>query len=95
MNIDDSVPDIYRSNNLKLKTIKRPRILKSHHSYIARYKKVIYLARNPIDVLKPYYIFKLKFKKINHSDELFISFIDDLIYVRIDDFGNWNSNICS
>ena len=49
------IPDIYKNTEKDLKVIKRPRVLKSHEYYDPRQKKLIYLVRDPRDVVISYY----------------------------------------
>jgi hypothetical protein len=59
VNIERLVPDIYQNRELFLWTLARPRILKSHERFDCRYKRVIYIVRDPRDVLISYYNYAL------------------------------------
>jgi len=93
--IDEVVPDIYRMSDKQLLNVRRPRIIKSHHSYDHRYKKVIYIVRNPEDVLVSYFYFHLKFqsKKYFEDMESFDKFTNDFVTGKLDDFGTWGDNV--
>jgi len=60
LNIEHKIPDIYCTRNRELKRIPRPRLLKSHEVFDARYKKVIYIVRDPRDVAVSYYYWNVK-----------------------------------
>src|ERR671925_279845 len=49
-NIESRVPEIYLWRDRDLRKLSRPRILKSHEYFDPRYKKTIYIARDPRDV---------------------------------------------
>ena len=93
-NVDTIVPDIYRLPDKNLLEINRPRLLKSHHSYDARYPKVIYIVRNPVDVCVSYYYFKLKFIKRNNNLN-FTDYFENFLDGNLDDFGSWSYNVSS
>lgn len=95
--VDKVVPDIYRMSDRQLRKIRRPRIIKSHHPFDSRYKKVIYIVRNPEDVLSSYFYFHLKYKSNKYSDnrDSFLEFTYDFVRGNLDDFGTWNENVSS
>ena len=92
INMDDIVPDIYKKNNNDLKKIKRPRYLKSHHPFDSRYPKVIYIVRNPKDVLISNYYYYLKFHP-NDKKASFNAYYKEFMNKGVNDFGNWGSNV--
>lgn len=57
MNITDFVPDIHVSRNISSTPFRKPgyRIIKSHDKFNPMYKKIIYLWRDPVEVMKSYY----------------------------------------
>lgn len=71
-NIREFIPDIYVSRYIpqKLKFEPFPRIIKSHEKYNLCYKRVIWLIRDPRDVMVSYWHFYKKFyvKQIALSD---------------------------
>lgn len=60
LNIDYLVPDVINITQRELDRIPRPRLMKTHHYFDPRYKKVIYIVRDPRDVVVSYYYFHLK-----------------------------------
>lgn len=90
-NVEQKVPDIYQNSDGKLLKLKSPRILKSHEYFDPRYKKVIYIVRDPRDVLVSYYEFKRKMGGI--GEEVGIDqFTSDFIGGSADPFGTWGEN---
>jgi Sulfotransferase domain len=59
-NVETKLPDIYRCSNRALLQTARPRILKSHEAFDARYPRVIYVVRDPRDVAVSKYRWSIK-----------------------------------
>ena len=93
-NIEQKVPDIYQNLDSKLLKIERPRILKSHEYLDPRYKKVIYIVRDPRDVAVSYYYHAIKFGDIA-ADYPMSSFVTRFIDGKIDPYGTWYENVAS
>lgn len=66
-NIESLIPDIYAHSRRYLKRISRPRILKSHEYFDPRYKRVLYIVRDPRDVALSSYYFHLKQRQIEEQ----------------------------
>jgi hypothetical protein len=67
-NIERLIPDTSSQSSRTLKRTPRPRIVKSHEYFDARYPKVIYIVRDPRDVALSYYDFS---RKSRHFDDSF------------------------
>jgi hypothetical protein len=93
-NIENKIPDIYKNTNRKLLQISPPRILKSHEYFDPRYKKVIYIVRDPRDVAVSYYYHCIKFRIIKQTDKM-DRFLNQFIEGKIDNFGSWEENVGS
>ncbi|MGA3195758.1 MAG: sulfotransferase domain-containing protein [Terriglobales bacterium] len=71
-----------------LRTLPRPRILKSHEPFDARFKKVIYLVRDPRDVAVSEYHFDLK-KRYIAADMTLEQFIKPFLAGETSSYGSW------
>ncbi|MGA8814608.1 MAG: sulfotransferase domain-containing protein [Candidatus Sulfotelmatobacter sp.] len=98
-NVEDRLPSLYLYSNRKLR--KLPRILKSHDCFDPRYKTVIYIVRDPRDVLVSayHYAVKLRILPANQPIEDFIPGLLDgtfrsgfLVDPR---WGSWHDNVAS
>src|SRR5216117_3316416 len=49
-NIERRIPEIYFNPDHVMRRLSRPRILKSHECFQPRYKRIIYIVRDPRDV---------------------------------------------
>jgi len=65
LNVERVIPDTSALSNRYLERIPRPRIIKSHQFFDARYKRVIYIVRDPRDVVLSYYNFQRKYGEID------------------------------
>jgi hypothetical protein len=64
LSVERLVPDMYKSSDRVLRNLPRPRILKSHECFDPRYKKVIYIVRDPRDVAVSNYHWELKLRSV-------------------------------
>lgn len=91
-NLERNVPDIYQNSSRVLKKQLRPRILKSHEYLDPRYRKVIYIVRDPRDVAISYYHFLIKMRSIDEDCSM-SAYIDRFIRGRLDPFGSWRDHV--
>lgn len=71
-----------------LRKLPRPRILKSHEPYDRRYRKVLYLVRDPRDVVVSEYHFNLKKRYIN-PDVSLEEFGQRFLQGETSSYGSW------
>jgi sulfotransferase family protein len=93
-NIENVVPDIYNSTNRQLKRLPRPRILKSHEPFDPRYKRLIYIVRDPRDVALSYYHFHVKFRRIEEGYPI-EEYVPRFIAGEFHTYGSWGENVAS
>ena len=93
--LESRIPEIYDVTDRALRRFPRPRIIKSHEAFDPRYRKIIYIVRDPRDVAVSYYEFQLKRRVISESTRLedFIPiFLESGIEPKI---GNWGDHVLS
>jgi hypothetical protein len=93
-NIERKIPDVYKNTRRQLLQTPRPRVLKSHEYFDPRYKKVIYIVRDPRDVAVSYYHFDRKRKKFGDGYPV-DQYIARFIAGEVDDYGSWKENVAS
>lgn len=93
-NVELIVPDIYANSDADLLKIESPRTLKSHEYFDPRYKKVIYIVRDPRDVVVSYYHHAVKFGKVS-EDYPIAQFVERFINGDVDRYGSWHENVAS
>jgi len=95
-NIERLVPDSEAQSARYLKAIPRPRAIKSHQYFDPRYKKVIYIVRDPRDVALSYYDFQRKYRHIEDGYPLSRS-VNDFVTGNLSswDWGTWGENVGS
>ena len=64
LNVERLVPDMYKTADWVLRRRPRPRVLKSHECFDARYRRVIYIVRDPRDVAISNYHWEMKLRSI-------------------------------
>jgi Sulfotransferase domain len=94
--IEELIPDASAYSNLHLKRIPRPRWIKTHEYFDHRYKKVIYVVRDPRDVVISYYHFQRKYRHIP-DDYPFETYVSDFIDgTKVSSsWGTWGENVGS
>jgi len=94
-NIESRIPEIYFNPDRVLRRLPRPRILKSHECFQPRYKRVIYILRDPRDVAVSNYHHNLKAGNIpdGYSWE---EFVPRFLKAEFDKpFGSWADHVAS
>ena len=92
-NINDIVPDIYKATPVQINSLSKPRIIKSHEHFDSRYKKIIYIVRNPFQVAVSYYHHLIKFNRIEENypfKKYLVEFLEGEVFPKK---GNWNSHV--
>lgn len=87
-NINRLLPAPGVSSKRFLRKLPRPRILKSHEPFDARFRKVIYLVRDPRDVAVSEYHFDLKKRYIDPGVSL-EQFVKRFIAGATSSYGSW------
>jgi len=94
--IERLIPDCEAQSSRYLKRVARPRIIKSHEYFDPRYKKVIYIVRDPRDVALSYYDFARMYRQIEDGHPL-ASYVSDFVAGRLSsaDWGTWGENVAT
>src|SRR3984957_11790976 len=80
--IESQVPDSEAQSRAQLRRVPRPRFIKSHQYFHPRYRKVVYIVRDPRDVALSYYDFQRKYRHIEDAYPL-ATFISDFVAGRM------------
>jgi len=95
LNVERLVPDMYKHSDRYLRHLSRPRILKSHEVFDPRYKRVVYIVRDPRDVAVSNYHWEMKQKAVREScpvEEFVPGWIEGRVWDRL---GNWGDHVTS
>lgn len=91
-NIERKIPDPTAVTRRALAKIPRPRLIKSHEYFDPRYRRVIYIVRDPRDVVISNYFFQLK-KGFITEDLSMDEYVDRFVGRGIDTYASWGENV--
>lgn len=94
LSMERLVPDIYLATARELSALPSPRILKSHEYFDPRYGTVLYVVRDPRDVLVSYFHHQRKTGQLT-DDEPVEAFAEAFLDGTVDDYGTWQENVVS
>ena len=66
-NLETIIPDASALSSRQFKRVPRPRLIKTHEYFEPRYRNVIYLVRDPRDVVVSLYNFRRKYRAVDDS----------------------------
>ena len=95
LNLERLVPDMYKHSDHYLRNLPRPRILKSHEVFDPRYKRIIYIVRDPRDVAISNYHWEMKQRSVQEEcpmEEFIPRWIEGRYWARL---GNWKDHVTS
>jgi hypothetical protein len=92
--IERLIPDAEAQSSRSLKKVARPRFIKSHEYFDHRYPRVVYIVRDPRDVVLSYYHFQRKYRQIDDQYPL-ERYVGDFVNGRPTppDWGTWGENV--
>jgi len=93
-NVNGVIPGPEVTRNRDLIRIPRPRIIKSHQYFDPRYKQVIYIARDPRDVVVSQYHFQRKRKLVADGFPL-SDFVGKFLAGETCYYGSWGEHVNS
>jgi len=91
-NIDRLIPDPSATHKRDLDRMPRPRIIKSHECFDPRYPRVIYIVRDPRDVVISQYHYHRKLRKIE-NDAPMEAFVTRFLAGETCPHGSWGQNV--
>jgi hypothetical protein len=93
-NIERLIPDAEALSSRYIKRVPSPRVIKSHQYFDHRYPKVLYITRDPRDVLLSYYHFSRKFRHIA-DDYPLEQYIHGVVTgtLHSTEWGTWAENV--
>jgi len=91
-NIDRLVPDPTGTNKRDFDRMPRPRIIKSHECFDPRYRRVIYIVRDPRDVVVSQYHYHRKLRKIADAAPI-ETFVARFLAGETCPHGSWGQNV--
>ena len=91
---DRLIPGVDGHSQGQLDQLPRPRIIKSHYPFDPRYKHVIYVVRDPRDVVLSQYHYQRK-RRVLPDDYPLESFVSHFLTGDVCPYGSWADNVCS
>ncbi|MFZ0772508.1 MAG: sulfotransferase domain-containing protein [Candidatus Sulfotelmatobacter sp.] len=91
-NIDKLVPDPTSASKREFDRMPRPRIIKSHECFDPRYPRVVYIVRDPRDVVVSQYHYHRKIRKIE-DDSPIEKFVTRFLAGETCPHGSWGQNV--
>jgi len=95
LNVERLVPDMYKHSDRTLRNLPRPRIMKSHECFDPRYKKIIYVVRDPRDVAVSNYHWEMKQRSMGDSypiEKFVPRWLEPIYWDRL---GSWGDHVTS
>ena len=88
------VPDVYLTDDVRLRRMKPPRVIKSHEPYNPAYRNVVLIVRDPRDVAISYY-YHLKRTRVINDECSLESYLQLFLDGHFDAYGSWGENVGS
>lgn len=95
LNLERLLPDMYLHSDREMRNMSRPRVIKSHECFDPRYKRIVYIVRDPRDVAVSNYFWELKkgsFQADYPLQEFVTRWISSEFWPRL---GNWGDHVAS
>lgn len=94
LNIEKIIPDPDLQSRQFLERCPRPRVMKSHHPFDPRYKRVVCIVRDPRDVALSQYHFQIK-RGVSGTDTPVEEFVTRFLAGETCPYGSWAQNVGS
>jgi len=93
-NIDRLIPEPTATTKREFERMPRPRIIKSHECFDPRYPRVIYIVRDPRDVVVSQYHYHRKIRRIEDESPI-EKFVTRFLAGETCPHGSWGQNIAT
>jgi hypothetical protein len=93
-NIENVIPDMNALPTRRLKKMPRPRLMKSHEYFDPRYKKLVYLVRDPRDVALSLYHFHRKSRTIEDGYPIDL-YLTRFLKAELEEDTSWGEHVAS
>lgn len=93
-NLERVIPDIHVNSTRYISGISRPRLLKSHEYFDPRYRRVVYIVRDPRDVAVSYYRYYRKLRVLPDGYPM-DRYIALFLTGELQTWGSWGENVAS
>jgi hypothetical protein len=94
LDADCMIPSVDAKSKRFFDAMKSPRIIKSHFAFIPAYKRVIYVVRDPRDVVMSQYHYQIKRGVLAPGTPL-EDFVSRFIQGNVCPYGSWGDNVGS
>jgi len=94
LDADCIIPSVDGKAKKFFDAMKSPRVIKSHFSFIPAYKRVIYVVRDPRDVIMSQYHYQIKRGVLEQNARL-DDFVAQFIKGEVCPYGSWGENVGS
>jgi hypothetical protein len=93
-NIERLVPDVEGTSLREFRRVPRPRLIKSHYWFDPWYPRVIYIVRDPRDVVISQYHFQRKRRLIQDGYPL-ETYVERFLAGEVSDYGSWRDHVAT
>src|SRR5215475_2497229 len=94
LHADSLIPSVDAKSKKFFDEMKSPRVIKSHFSFIPAYRRVIYVVRDPRDVVMSQYHYQIKRGVLEQGSSL-DSFVSRFLKGEVCPYGSWGDNVGS
>jgi len=94
LSADRLIPNVDGQSKRYFKRMPRPRIIKSHHPFHPSYKRVIYVVRDPRDVVLSQYHYQIKRGVLPEGSPI-EPFVSKFVTGEVCPYGSWGENVAS
>jgi hypothetical protein len=91
---DKLIPSVDGTSKRTFQAMARPRIIKSHYPFLESYKRVVYVVRDPRDVVMSQYHYQIKRGVLNPGAPI-EPFVTRFLQGDVCPYGSWFENVSS